>query len=189
MSDGNFNGKITTIKRLFLQFTMHLSLERILFLSALRQALGNSPGVSNVKASTIRFSVYTAHAYIHTYTHAYVTTCVYTHIHGWKKTTRKDRHSFTCLWTTAWGCLIGPVMCVLEYLRLGVLPPLHHSASSAAPKLQEAEEKGFASSVEMPAMLWQVLLMWDLSGWEIRGQFLCLWFTDCLANLIQECKI
>lgn len=64
---------------------MHLSLERILSLSALRQALGSSPGVSNIKASTIRFTGYTAHAYIHTYIHAYVTTCAHTHIHGWTK--------------------------------------------------------------------------------------------------------
>lgn len=49
--------------------------------------------------------------------------------------------------------------------------------SLCSPKLREAEEKGFASSplaAKMTALLWQVLLMWDLSGCEIRGQFLLL---------------
>lgn len=43
-------------------------------------------------------------------------------------------------------------------------PPLRLLCS---PKLQEAEERGFVSSqpaAKMTVMLWQVLLVWDLSG-------------------------
>lgn len=75
-------------------------------------------------------------------------------------------HTPTCQWTTteAVSCFQS-CMCAFEYLKgLCCCPPLGLLCN---PKLQEAEERGFASSLvaaEMSVMLWRVLLVWDLSG-------------------------
>lgn len=98
------------------------------------------------------------------------------------------------------GHFICPItqysICAFGYLKdLCHSPPPHRSLCSLKPRVV-GKKRGFASSplpVEMTVMLWRVLLMWDLSGWEIWTQFLLLWFnplTDLsLANLIHECKI
>lgn len=97
----------------------------------------------------------------------YVRTYTRTHMPVYMETkTHMNTHSPTCEWAAPEAVSsVQSCMCVFEYLKDSChSPPLR---SLCSPKLREAEEKGFASSplaAEMTAMLWRVLLMWDLSG-------------------------
>lgn len=163
-----------------LQFAMSLGLGRIASLSAPRQALGNSAGVSHKSVAPV--DVYT-HVPVHPRLCTYVHASMNMRIPTWRQAlTRVNTRGPTCeratpdaVWSVQWCVCVS----VIEYPEGSCLttPPCRSLCSH---KLREPEEKGFASSplaAEITATLWQVLLMWDLSGWEIRGQFLLLWFN------------
>lgn len=149
---------------------MYLSLEGTASLSALCQAPGNGAGVSH-KCTLQWMYIHIQYKYAHANTGVHIPVRVhkYIHVHSYaymEAKTHMNTHSPTCQWTTPEAVSsVQSCMCVFEYLKDSCRsPPLR---SLCSPKLREAEEKGFASSplaAEMTAMLWRVLLMWDLSG-------------------------
>ena len=113
---------------------MHLSLERIVSLSALNQAPGNGAAFSHrgtLPLMHIQISRF-GRAHIFAYKcldgHARENTCIHTALPvSWPS----PRGRFIC---PLWMCV-----CVFEYLKDSAVA--RHSARSAAPKLREAEEK------------------------------------------------